>query len=438
MASFNQFRFNCLLISMTTILLTACGGGSGADGNLTNNGGFTSTNNTKPQISSEASTAISSSSASINSVEASSNSDSVQTQSSNLSLSSSRSLTKSSAESSAKSSAKSSSSKAASSLSSTKATINLDTTPPTQPDNFTTQTVRHDIVILKWNDASDNVAVTFYNLYRDGVLLDKLLSTENIYYDYDVTSNRNYSYSITAGDAAGNWSALTLIDVKTPSLPFITNSASSIASASSITSASSISASSVNSISSASASSKVTTPDTTIPTSPSDILKLRAASNQVDISWTAATDNVGVTGYKVYRDGTLLKNVSADIFTYSDKTVAPDTSYWFGVSAGDAAGNWSSQKLLNIKTPPISSSGTATLQWEPPIQRENGTTLLPTEIGGYDVRYKSTQESSYHYLPVNKSERQITITNLTGENTFEIAVFDTNGRYSYFVTLEPK
>jgi hypothetical protein len=158
----------------------------------------------------------------------------------------------------------------------------------------------------------------------------------------------------------------------------------------------------------------------------------------VDISWSAATDNIGVTAYKVYRDGALLSTLSSSTQNYSDKTVSPNMSYWYGVSAGDAAGNWSAQKLLSITTPTSLVSGNVNLKWLPPTQRENGVKLTALEIGGYEIRYRTLAENTYKYVSVAGDLTQTSINNLVGDYIFEIAVFDTNGLYSNFVTINPQ
>jgi hypothetical protein len=59
------------------------------------------------------------------------------------------------------------------------------------------------------------------------------------------------------------------------------------------------------------------------------------------LSWTAAADDVGVTGYRIYQDDALLATVPGDIRTYAVAGLAPDILHSFKVEAGDAAGNWS-------------------------------------------------------------------------------------------------
>ena len=55
------------------------------------------------------------------------------------------------------------------------------------------------------------------------------------------------------------------------------------------------------------------------------------------LRWSTSTDNVAVSGYKVYRDGTRIGFAQTNSF--EDTSVAPDTVYTYEVSAYDAAGN---------------------------------------------------------------------------------------------------
>ena len=78
--------------------------------------------------------------------------------------------------------------------------------------------------------------------------------------------------------------------------------------------------------------------DTTAPGAPGNLAASAAGATQVNLSWTAATDNVAVTGYQVYRGGALLATVGA-VTSYADTTVAAGTAYSYTVKARDAAGN---------------------------------------------------------------------------------------------------
>lgn len=177
--------------------------------------------------------------------------------------------------------------------------------------------------------------------------------------------------------------------------------------------------------------------DTTFPTQPDQLILVSALSRQVDIRWSAAADNVGVVGYKIYRNGTLIGTLDANTLSYSDLSAEPTFIYLYGVSAGDAAGNWSSPKQLSITTPAQLVAGKARLKWQPPTERENGNSLSSAEIGGYEVRYRNQTENTYEYLSVAANQHQLEIDGLYGDYLFEIAAFDTNGLYSNFVSLTP-
>ena len=65
------------------------------------------------------------------------------------------------------------------------------------------------------------------------------------------------------------------------------------------------------------------------------------SSTQINLSWAASTDNVGVAGYKVFRDGTPVATTTTPV--YQDTELTPSTTYTYAVSATDAAGNESAR-----------------------------------------------------------------------------------------------
>lgn len=89
-------------------------------------------------------------------------------------------------------------------------------------------------------------------------------------------------------------------------------------------------------------------PDTTAPTVPTG-LSATPGNTQVALSWTASTDAVGVTGYKVRRGGTVVGTPSGT--SYTDTGLTNGTSYSYTVSAVDAAGNESAQTTAATATP---------------------------------------------------------------------------------------
>ncbi len=89
--------------------------------------------------------------------------------------------------------------------------------------------------------------------------------------------------------------------------------------------------------------------DTTPPTAPTNLAASNTTTTTTDLSWNASTDNVGVTGYNVYMNGSLLGSV---VGTAANVTgLSPSTTYSFYVRAYDAASNESnSSNTVNVTT----------------------------------------------------------------------------------------
>jgi DNA-binding beta-propeller fold protein YncE len=83
------------------------------------------------------------------------------------------------------------------------------------------------------------------------------------------------------------------------------------------------------------------TPDTSPPTQPTGLGATAVGPTQVDLSWTASTDNVGVAGYTIRRNGTVIANTGTTATSYSDTALSPSTTYTYTVDAYDAEGNHS-------------------------------------------------------------------------------------------------
>jgi hypothetical protein len=99
----------------------------------------------------------------------------------------------------------------------------------------------------------------------------------------------------------------------------------------------------------------VSSTDTQPPTTPTNLTATAVSGSQINLSWTASTDNVGVTGYLVERCAgvgctNFARTLTVPGTTYSDTGLTPNTSYTYQVKATDAAGNFS----------PYSNTATAT------------------------------------------------------------------------------
>ena len=116
--------------------------------------------------------------------------------------------------------------------------------------------------------------------------------------------------------------------------------------------------------------------DTTPPTPPGTPTLVSDTSSSVTVNWTASSDNVGVTGYELFRDGQLCQQVSGTTLTATCSNLNPKIQYGFYVNALDAAGNTSQPSgTLSVTTP---SSGDNT----PPTAPTNvhSTSVTSTSI----------------------------------------------------------
>jgi len=122
--------------------------------------------------------------------------------------------------------------------------------------------------------------------------------------------------------------------------------------------------------------------DTQAPTAPPNLVATAPAGTEIDLSWTAATDDVGVTGYRIERcQGSSCSNFieiaapAGTAATFADTTVAASTSYSYRVRATDAAGNLSAYSNTASATTPV-------LDTQPPSVPG---TLSATAVSGTQV-----------------------------------------------------
>ena len=188
-----------------------------------------------------------------------------------------------------------------------------DITPPTVPTNLASGIRTNTSIDFNWTESTDNVAVTGYKVYVDGSLEQTLgVTTQSSLTGLDI--NTSYSIEVSAFDAAGNESAKsTAVSMSTTNLP-----------------------------------------DTVAPSIPLNVLVTAVSSSTVTLSWNPSFDNVGVTGYKVYVNGTSPISVG-NVTSYQVTGLTQLTTYAFNITAFDAAGNESqfSQTVLETTTLPI-------------------------------------------------------------------------------------
>jgi fibronectin type 3 domain-containing protein len=195
--------------------------------------------------------------------------------------------------------------------------LNVDDDPPSPPVLLSATWGSPSQVTLSWSAATDNLAVTGYRVYRDGgsVPLATLGSSARSYVDPGIANLETHAYTVTALDAAGHES-------------------------------------------SPSNEKGVTAGDDTAPQKPIAQAEL-TDPDQATVTWEAVGDNVGVKGYRVYRNSTLIATVTDGSGTWVDDGLDDGVTYPYRVVAYDAAGNTSTPSdAVAVTTPDLTAPST--------------------------------------------------------------------------------
>ncbi|TAE76829.1 MAG: hypothetical protein EAZ84_06480 [Verrucomicrobia bacterium] len=191
-----------------------------------------------------------------------------------------------------------------------------DTQAPTAPLNPVASEVTPNSVLLAWGASTDNVGVSRYVIQRNGVQV--FSGSALSFRDAGLSASTVYVYRITAFDAAGNSSVAAVIEVTT-SDPF---------------------------------------PDLEAPSRPEDLICV-AVDGDATLTWNASTDNVGVNGYRILRDGVEIARVTST--THIDRNLLAGRVFEYEVAAFDAAGNMSMGALVQVVVPDAGTGGQTTL-----------------------------------------------------------------------------
>jgi len=173
--------------------------------------------------------------------------------------------------------------------------ITNDVTPPSVPSNLTASNMSSTGFTLSWTPSTDNVGVDSYQVFQNSTQIGTTAAASlNI---TGLTLNNTYSYTVTAKDAAGNTSdpsAVKQVTIK----PFV---------------------------------------DTIPPTAPLALSPAFITAHSFTILWGPSTDNVGVTSYEVFQDGTMVDTTTTTSFNFTNLNC--NTTYTITARAKDAAGN---------------------------------------------------------------------------------------------------
>ncbi len=140
------------------------------------------------------------------------------------------------------------------------------------------------------------------------------------------------------------------------------------------------------------------TADTTPPSAPTNLTATKVTSSQVGLSWTASTDNVGVAGYQIFRNGAQIGTSSTT--SYTDSTVQPQTSYSYSVKAVDGAGNVSASSGTITVTTPAASTATPLPTATPRPTATPKPTAIPTAVPSPTPLPPKSGPGSVIFLPL--------------------------------------
>jgi len=189
-------------------------------------------------------------------------------------------------------------------------------------------------------------------VYRDGTLLSTQPAGATTFSDESAPSGTTPVYGVSAIDAAGNESARSTVSVPVPP---------------------------------ASGGGDVSAPS--VPGTP---VVGAVTANSVALSWAASSDDVGVTGYRVFRDGTQVSTTNGSTTSFQDTGLAASTTYSYTVQAVDAAANASGMSGARSATTSSSAMG-------------GKLTFAPTDDATLDASAPTTTLGSTNRLTVDAS-----------------------------------
>ena len=182
-----------------------------------------------------------------------------------------------------------------------------DTQAPTVPTGLSATPVHEMRVDLSWTASTDDRGVIGYNIYRNNVKIGTSATTS--YSDGTCQPSITYTYEVSAYDDFANESGR--------SLP-----------------------------------AQATTPAPSPPTIPQNLHGTGSTTSTISMAWDASTDNIGVAGYRVYRNGVYVGSTAGT--SYTDTGLNYTTSYNYQVDAYDAVPSYSAKSTtvaLSTTTP---------------------------------------------------------------------------------------
>jgi chitodextrinase len=165
------------------------------------------------------------------------------------------------------------------------------------------------------------------------------------------------------------------------------------------------------------------------PSAPGSFSATAAGPTAVDLAWTAATDNVAVSGYRILRDGAQIATPGASARSYSDTGLTPETAYRFSIVALDASGNIGAAATSGATTPPddhvpptapatigaiATSSTTVALNWAPGTDDQGIADYRISRNGGLVATVAGTRWTDTHRAPRTTYTYDVVTVDLAG------------------------
>ncbi len=259
-----------------------------------------------------------------------------------------------------------------------------DTMPPSVPGGLEAEAQSEQEIVVRWQPSSDDVGVAGYDLLRGDAIVASVAHASAR--EGGLRAATEYCYAVRARDAAGNRSKL--------GGPVCAR-----------------------------------TLDTTPPSVPGAVAAVAASDRKVDVSWKAASDNVGVSGYEVFRGERLVARTAG--LSAAEAGLAPAARYCYGVVAVDAAGNRSGPSALACATTPDRTPPTK--PGDLAVEASSSTQL----VVGWSPSRDDVGVAGYELIADGRvvasgPRTDVTVTGLAplAESCFEVRAYDAAGNRS--------
>ncbi|MGC6431124.1 MAG: fibronectin type III domain-containing protein [Jejuia sp.] len=173
-----------------------------------------------------------------------------------------------------------------------------DTESPTAPLNLAITNISETTALLTWSPATDNVAVVDYRIYNNSSVLVNSVGNVLTYTLTGLNPSTNYNITVTALDAENNESTTSNTGIFTTANP----------------------------------------PDTESPNAPLNLVANNITETSVDLTWNAATDNVGIANYAIYNNDTFV-TLTGNVNTFTLSGLNGNTNYNLTLRAIDTSNN---------------------------------------------------------------------------------------------------